>query len=413
MNQDNYTNFKVRRGGKNVGIFFAAFSFFPIMGVIAIVAMGTVFPGILVVGFGILILGYMLFRHLALGWKYGVGIEGVLLKAHSTVRELSFDELESISVPDKETLEKFLELYSRAILSSTRSMNLKKWHKSSKQLGELTRFASVVVTETQGGRSGPMGITSMNVYLEGQTVILKTKSNEYFLVTPENCEGFSARVRDGGVEEAPVDGYHPGIVDDLELNTSAASGNAGNQKRIRVMSLITFTLIVGAFLTWFFLSRPGDPDFTTGGTDASQTAAEIDGEVAHETPPMISQGFMGFWKDDSNFVLSVSIQTIEELYSGGSTQAGYEVFREGEVVMALRFIAADAMYTDFVDTTEKVPVDFDRESLANYLFSNSSISYLNKLEHESGVFEVFSVTGNSLKKNVEQTFRESIQLQFE
>ena len=411
MNQDNYTNFKARRGGKNAGIFFAAFSFFPIMGVIAIVAMGAFFPGILVVGFGVLILGYMLFRHLALGWKYGVGKKGILLKAHSTVRELSFDELESVSVSDKETLQDFLKLYSREILSSTRSMNLKKWYRSSKQLGELTRFASVVVTESQGGRGGPMGTTSMNVYLEGQAVILKTKSNEYFLVTPEDCEGFSARVRDGGVEEAPVDGYHPlGIVDDLELSTSSDSGYAGNQKRIRVMSLITFTLIVGAFMTWFFLSGPGDPDFVAEGTNASQTVAEIDREAANETHPLISQGFMGFWNDDSNFVLSVSVETIEELYSAGAARAGYEAFREGEVVMALRYIAADAMYNDFVDTTERVSAEFDREVLAGYLFVNSIIKYVNKLEHESGIIEVFSVTGNSLKKNVEQTFRESLQL---
>jgi hypothetical protein len=398
MNNMDYTYFQNRKGGNNVGIFLAGFSMFPIMGIIMMVT-GNTLPGVLVLGFGLLIMGYMIFRSLALGWKYGIGEQGILLKASSSIRTIPFKELESVSVLEQDELDNFLHHYSHNILSSLRSINIKKWYQSSKTMSDVTRFVSVVVTETQSGRSGPMAVRNLKVEIPGPAVILKTVDNKYFLITPADAHSYVARVRAAGVDSAPIGRYFPSNLpkgDTQEL--ASQKGTSSLLKKVMIINAIVIIAAAAGFFVWFVLS--GQESISGKQNAPGYGEATEKGDLVEAS---ISDA-KGVWENESLFFLVVPLQTVIDLLQPGASVDEYVPFRDGEMVLSMNSLAVDGMVYSYKEEYGKEPKEFDRKTLADYLFANSEIKYSERLVLENREYEVFSVYADTLNEYVLQVF---------
>ncbi len=132
MPASDYQLFKPRRGGKNLGILMAGFSFFPIFGTVAVI-IGSVPEGLAIIGFGLLIFVYVIQRYLGLGRRYGISENGIWLKNGRKSLSLANTGINSVTVLYQEALDAFIEEYSREILSSKGDMDISRRHRSSKK----------------------------------------------------------------------------------------------------------------------------------------------------------------------------------------------------------------------------------------------------------------------------------------
>ncbi len=141
----------------------------------------------------------MIQRYFGLSRKYGISEDGVRLKTGRKSLLLAKADIESISVLDQEALDAFIEDYSREILSSKGDMNISRWYRSSQRYKNLVRYVSVVITEEETRKGGPMNVTNHTIHIDGPAVLIKTHDGESCLITPENPSLFADRLRFSGV----------------------------------------------------------------------------------------------------------------------------------------------------------------------------------------------------------------------
>ena len=385
MDTKKYTWFKPRRGGRHTLIFVLGFLFFPVFGIVMMISSSE--PGTLIGGI-VMILGgggavvYILLRSMASGFSYGTGSSDILLKRGRAVRHIPFTEIAATAVLDGGELSAFLGALSRPVAEAQMQMNLRRWWENSKVYGEITRWISVAITETETRSGGPLSISAYTINLEGPVVFLLLKNGEVLLVSPESPGEFAEGLYRAGVNEV-----EPGECA-LSIPSPVLKGGdkkaASQGRRMRIFSLVSFFIIAAAVLTWFFTAGPGivkeaqQPD--TGNADIAHVEERIDAA--------------GYWENDSLFILVLRadiIAPVEDIKPG--QRAAPEIDR----------FAAEAIDTEYQSRSGKSESRLDE--IDSYIQFNAVIRFQKNMFNEAGEeFYVYNVEADELKPAVEEFY---------
>lgn len=258
--------FSPRKGGGNAGIFVAGFSMFPAMGFVALTQVGfndkMTAPAIVTILFGLAVIIYILLRNAAIGFGYGIGDEYLYLKRGKHKREIALSDIESAGILEDTGLQIFLSRLAAPIAESQMQLDIRKWWQNSKVYGDIARWVSVVITETETRAGGPLSITKYQLNLSGKVVSLKLKNGELLLVTPARTDKYLDELSARGIPELSGNESLNSIPKPDLNSTPREDAEKGRRRRvILIIPAVLAIVLTAAYL--FYTNRPFPDDYGT------------------------------------------------------------------------------------------------------------------------------------------------------
>lgn len=385
MDIKEYTWFKPRKGGQHTLIFILGFLFFPVFGILMIINSGepgTLIGGIVVCLGGGAALVYIVIRSTASGFKYGSGSSDILLKRGRAVRHIPLTEIAAAGVLKGAELKEFLGVLSRPIAEAQLDMNLGRWWESSKIYGEITRWVSAAITETETRSGGPLSITAYTINLEGPAVFLRLKNKEILLITPGSPDEFTQRLYSASVNQIKPGECISSIP--APVLKKGAQKAVGRGRKIRIISLITFCVIASGVLVWFFNFGPG--------IENKVEQADTSSVNIENTEEQLNAA--GYWENDSLFIL---VLRADKAVSSSNTEPGQIAAPE------INRFAAEAIDTEFQSRTETEKSSLDE--IESYLNFNAVIRFRKSMTNDKGdEFYIFHVSNDELNAGIESFY---------
>jgi hypothetical protein len=373
--------FAARKDGKNSKIFVVGFMFFPLFGIISLIAGGLnsemTIPAVISILFGAIIITYILIRKSAAGFLYAIDDEGILLKRGRKKRVIPFKDIYAAGRIKGEKLQKLMSILAKPMAEAQKQMNVKKWWKNAKIYGDITKWVSVVITETETRSGSPLDITQYQLNLEGEVVTLKLKNGELILLTPKQTAEFVSAIVDQNIRTLTDDECIGSVpVPDL-TNTPSEDSSAG--RRLRIGSLITALVIIVAILTWFFTIGPGTKESEV--VDTSEENAE---EVEE---PL----FNGEWEDASKYIF---------VMRADHPDADLEILKNQRASMPVLALIAESMAVDYKKNHPDTVSSPDIDRILTLLNFESIVRLFEKRTVESGFeIHIYLINGENLRES--------------
>ena len=374
MNDKGYTGFKPERGFRQVRVFIIVFSLFTLAGVVPL-AFGLIGPGLALIIMGLAFLALVVPKAAAWGLSYGIDNEAVVLRSGRAGKRIAFIEIDSVALLTKEQAQSFMEeLYYDAVQSEIR-MDMGGWLRSNRAAGGVTRYLSIPVTGTEIRRGGPTNITSYSVNPGTKLLLIRMHSGERLLVSPLEINRFYTRLIQAGVDAVPY------VKGEGRIPFSAAKPYRNNRKRIFIVSLVTFIVILalaGYFIIYPALSAPAEN-------------AEV--QPAEEAQPA-GAGIMAAWVNEDSYLFGVLKEELPEMERNGGLSA--MLFSRYAAPLLLQLLESEGELPKGASTDAGL-----RDWLSDFLMLHSSLQFSQEHSYPDGsLYMIYTVEQTEMKNNI-------------
>ena len=384
--------YRPRKGGGNAGIFAAGFSLFPAMGIVAIAQVGMqhemTVPAIISIIFGLAVITYILLRNAALGFLYGLDKDYIYLKRNRLTRDIAVSDIAAAGLLDDPDLQIFMTKLAAPIAESKMQLNLKKWWQNSKIYGDIVKWVSVVITETETRAGGPLSITSYKLNLNGRVAAIKLKNGELLLITPLKIDRFIEELTGFGIA-----GLTPReCIDSIPRPdlSSPPEKEAAEGRRRRIILIIIGLFIIAAALLWTFI-------FNT--EEAFPPEQEQSGEEPGSPAPAAELLTVGMWEDDQSFLFLIRADHPEAL---DRTQLAAGEHAPQRIIA----LAARQMIKEYLIENPEIKERPDAEELENTLRFTADTRLIERKMADYGVeIHIYRVYSDELRTDFEESLK--------
>lgn len=299
MQNYDYQFFTPRRSARNL-ILFIAVSCIAAVGGLIILYFSNRTAGLVITILSLLALGTMVFKISAMDIKYGISINSLLLRKLFHKKNIDVRDISSVSLLDGNDMKRFMKYFYWPVVTAEREMNIAAWYRASKYFGMLTRFVSVPVVSSVTRAGGLSNILDYDTRDIGKSVLLKTGSEGYIIITPGDPEQFITRLRGLGVKEIRPSEF---MEQDPSIHKSKGLRILSSPPRMKVYSLATFLLIAAGILVFQFMTVKKNQQAADQQVQTDNQVKEFSGEYVIY--------FDGRWDNDSLFYFLIRDTELE------------------------------------------------------------------------------------------------------
>jgi len=376
MNREIIEWYPPQRGFRQTRPFLIVFGVFILAG-LAVLFSGLTGPGLALSGMGLIFYALILPQAAAVGKRYGLCQDLLILKTLTKENSIPLSEIESLALLSKDESRRFMEELYRSSVDAERQMNMSSWLRSQRRAGEVVRFLSVPVTGTEARRGHSTNITDYSVKPDAELLLLRLSPQRMLLVSPQDIRKFHLKLVQKGVSLRP---YMIGEGSSLQAE-SAASG--GMKKVVGVISIVTFIItlvLIGYFVIY--------PQFTAQQYSEDPVPVTEDSVIPH-----------AFWADNHTFIFVVLKDELPEME------------RAGGVTAALFSIYAAPRMIELLETGGEIPQGSSERAellkyLGEFLVLHSRILFVGEeLDEDGKVLNVFQVEQTEMRTSVASLLR--------
>ena len=189
MEKQEKIQFKPRKSFNRIWIIMAGFGVFIPIGIVIFFLTGDK-SAFAMAGFGFIPLIYLLYRVLTPGSVYSIGRKGVFLRNGSSKILIPLDEIRGAAVLSEENARKIITWYMAPGIEGERERDLKLWYKSNKAYNYFIQFCTVPIVQETASAGHEINIVKFGTKVSGEFVLLKLKSGQEYILSPEDCAGF-------------------------------------------------------------------------------------------------------------------------------------------------------------------------------------------------------------------------------
>lgn len=306
MNSSSSVSFTPRRSFRRIWIIMAGFGVFVPIGLVIYFVAGDK-AGLPVAGFGLVPVLYMLYRVLSPGSAYVVGPEGVLLKNGGRKRQILLEDIRGAAVLSEDEARQVIRHYMAPGIDGERERDLKQWYRANKAYGYFTQYCTVPIVQETASRGHEINIVKFGTKVAGRFVILKLKSGEEFLLSPEDCDGFFVKLSSStSLEDTNPESSYTFSVDPVRRRK-----RRDFLRWYRYAGAAAILIVLFVFL-WQDLIQPAlsgeEPVNPVAGMD--EPVGKVDNAGVEYEKPSAETG----WLDDDTYryIVNVHINTYEE-----------------------------------------------------------------------------------------------------
>lgn len=313
MTDQGETVFKARRSVGKLWIFLVGFGIFIPIGMVIFLLTGEK-AGLAFAAFGLLPDFYILYRILAPGSIYRVGIEGIYLRHGSSKRWITSEELRGAAILSEEQAKEILNRYLAPSIQSERSLDLKGWYRSNYAYGNFIRFCTVPIVQETKSVGSSLNITSFKNLTSGVFILLKLQNGEEFLLSPEDGNAFFRGLSTNFrlADTTPSSSYAP------ENDRDWQNRSRKRRKWYYIYAFGTFFIVLTIVMVNFVIPALGRSPGGAGDTERAGDAGGSGGGQAAVDERLPEPG----WVDGNTFRVVIHLEA--ELGGPGAESSGTE-----------------------------------------------------------------------------------------